>query len=266
MTLGPHLLGRTAPTPDDRDWSLEAAIAGADDLDLALAALIASRAAGATKILAKVAVAHIRKLEGAKPAPTPTPTPKPKPTPIKAVVWGDPDQLDQGQTGHCVGFGCAQFGNTDPVEDHYTNADGDAIYYAAKVIDGEPHAENGSSVHSGAKALKQRGRINAYAWATTLDAIKTWVLAKGPVIIGSDWTNDMFSPDASGLVRPTGGIAGGHCYIVIGYDPDLDTLTFQNSWGKTWGKDGRFTMHAADFDTLVTAPGFEACAALELAK
>lgn len=259
--IGAHLLGRKAPAPDERDWKLEGFLAGGDDLDAALAALVASKsAAGVTKTLAKALTAHVRKLEGA-----PAPAPAPPPPPSGAVLWGDPDQLDQGQTGHCVGFGCAQFCNADPIEDHLKNADGDAIYYEAKVIDGEPKAEDGSSVHSGIKALVNRKRIGAYAWASTLAVITQWVAAKGPVVVGTDWMNDMFSPDAQGIVKPTGGIAGGHCYLIVGYDPASGVLEFQNSWGSSWGLNGRFGMHSADFDTLVKANGFEACAAVELA-
>lgn len=268
--LGPHLLGYVAPAPDERDYSLEVFLAGGDDLDAAFDALVKSHAAVATKAWAKVAQAHIRKLEGGvnptpapTPVPTPTPVPVPTPTPAGDVLWGDPDQLDQGQTGHCVGFGCAQFCNTDPINDHYADADGHAVYYEAKVIDGEPNAENGSSVHSGIKALKNRGRVGTYAWTSSLATIKAWVQSKGPVVVGTDWMNDMFSPDASGFVKPTGALAGGHCYLIVGWSHD-DVITFQNSWGSSFGLNGRFKMHAADFQTLVVS-GFEACATVELA-
>jgi len=33
-------------------------------------------------------------------------------------------------------------------------------------------------------------------------------VAKGPVVIGSNWYNGMFNPDANSYVKPTGGIAG----------------------------------------------------------
>lgn len=260
--IGPHLLGRVAPAPDERDYSLESFLAGGDDLDAAFDALTKSHAAPATKSWAKVAMAHIRKLEGVVPTPSPTPTPTPVPTPTGDVLWGDPDQLDQGQTGHCVGFGCAQFCNADPINDHFANSDGHALYYECKVIDGDPNAENGSSVHSGIKALANRGRVGTYAWTTSIATIKTWVQTKGPVVVGTDWMNGMFSPDASGFVKPTGALAGGHCYLIVGWSHD-DVITFQNSWGSNFGLNGRFKMHAADFQTLVVS-GFEACATVEL--
>lgn len=259
-SIGPHLLGRVAPDPDDRDYKLSdylevgESVTG-DDLDRALSALINVKgAATTTKNFAKAITSHVRNLEGSV---------GPAPAPVAAVLWDDSDVvLDQGDTGHCVGFGCAQFGNTQPVDDHWTNTDGHAVYYEAKVIDGEPKAEDGSSVHSGVKALKNRGRVGTYAWSDKIEDIKAWVLTKGPVIVGTDWQNDMFNPDSNGYVTPTGGIAGGHCYLIIGWD-DADNITFLNSWSATWGKGGRFHMTATNFSKLITT-GFEACAVIEL--
>jgi hypothetical protein len=267
--LGPHLLGRRPSEPDPRDYQLGAFLSD-DPLDAALTTLMTSHAAQATKAWAKIATARIHALEPAPgPGPTPTPPapPTPNPTPPAAptaVVWGDTDTvLDQGQTPHCVGFGSAQWGNTLPIDDHFTNADGDAIYYECKVIDGEPNAEDGSDVRSAGKALRNRQRVAAYAFAASIDEACQWVLQHGPVIMGTDWTNDMFNPDAQGFVKPSGGVAGGHCYVLLGYDPDTAVLTFLNSWGSGWAENGRFHMHKADAVTLFKNKG-EALAAVEL--
>lgn len=260
-TIGPHLLGWVAPKPDKRDWQLSEFLdvgvtTAGDDLARALAALLSGKgAAQVTKDFAKAVTSHVRNLELSV---------GPAPPPVHAVLWADSDEvLDQGQTGHCTGFSAAQFGNTNPVDDHFTNQDGHDIYYEAKVIDGEPRAENGSSIHSVAKVLKNRGRVAAYAWATNLNDIKAWVQSKGPVIVGTDWMNDMFNPDANGFITPTGGYAGGHAYNIVGWD-DTDNITFLNSWNKSWGKNGRFFMTATNFQTLVNTSGFEACAVVEL--
>lgn len=259
--IGSHLLGRKAPKTDKRDYKLAdylesgESITG-DDLDRALSTLLNVKGAAATtKAFAKAVTSHVRNLENSV---------GPQPAPVAAVLWDDSDAvLDQGDTPHCVGAGCAQFGNTEPINDHYTNADLHDIYYEAKVIDGEPKAEDGSSVHSGVKALKNRKRVGVYAWASSLADIKAWVLNKGPMIVGTDFYNDMFSPDADGYVKPTGGVAGGHCYLIIGWD-DADNITFLNSWGSSWGKGGRFHMKASDFNVLVQSPGFEGAAVVEL--
>jgi hypothetical protein len=216
------------------------------------------------KAWAKAITQAVKDLQGVTPAPTPTPDPTPTPTPTPATEnpWHDPEQLDQGQTGHCVGFGWTQFLNTDPINDHDDNNVAHAVYYEAKIIDGEPKQENGSSVRSGAKAIKNRGRVGAYVFAATMDEIKQWIQTKGPVVVGTDWYNGMFSPDANGFIQPTGTVAGGHCYLLVGWDSN-DVLTFQNSWGTNWGLNGYFKMHASDWKVLFDAQG-EACAAAEL--
>lgn len=208
---------------------------------------------------------------GDKPAPIPPPSsapptsPPPSPSPSTSRVWADPVVLDQGQTGHCVGFGGSGFLASDPVEDQgVDNAFGHALYYDCKVIDGEPKAEDGSTVHSLAKVLTQKGRLSKYAWASTVAAMQQWVTTEGPVVMGTDWDNDMFDPDANGFVKPGGGIAGGHCFLMVGYHADRDAFEFVNSWGTGWADGGHFFMKTADFSKLWHRSGNEAMVALEL--
>jgi hypothetical protein len=257
--LGAHLLGRVPSLPDARNYPMSAFPEGtASELDVALIAALPWHSVKMQKWMKLVTAAA----EGSTPVPTPTPTP----VPTTGVLWPDTEQLDQGQTGHCVGFGWAQFGNdkgADGIDDHYTDTDGHKIYYECKVIDGEPKQENGSSVHSGAQAMKARKRIGVYVWAANVDEIKQWVLKNGPVTVGVDWYNDMFNPDANGFVFPTGGVAGGHCFLVVGYDPATDVLTFQNSWGAGWGLNGYFKMHAKDFAAIYANQG-EGCTTVEI--
>jgi hypothetical protein len=254
-SIGPHLLGRVHSIPDLRDWDLADFLTD-DPLDQALAVLVASgKVAAPTKAWAKVATAAIHALQ---PAPIPTPPP-----PTTDVVWSIPTILNQGDTPHCVGFGWAQWGNSDPVEDNYTDADGNAIYYECKVIDGEPGAEDGSNVRSGAQAMQNRKRLSAYAFASNVSDAEAWVRKNGPVVMGTDWTNDMFNPDVNGYIAPTGGVAGGHCYVMSGVLDSEDAYLFDNSWDVTWGLGGKFKMKKADFVTLF-ADGGEACASLEL--
>ena len=86
------------------------------------------------------------------------------------MEWKNPVVLDQGQTPHCVGYGCAGYCGTAELNmgpRSVTGMDGERIYYEAKVYDGEPLKENGSSVRSGAKALLHKeGVINAYAFGS----------------------------------------------------------------------------------------------------
>jgi hypothetical protein len=257
--LGPHLLGRKKPRADRRDFQMRDFLSGTKTLTTSftptttLQDLADNPAFDFWSIFPEWN--FIKGLRAAAPPAPPTVTKK---------EWELLIQLDQGQTGHCVGFGSAGWGNSAPIEDSYQNADGHKIYYLAKVIDGEPGQENGSSVHSGVKALKQMGRVASYYFGTTVDTLKQWVLEQNPVICGTDWFNDMFNPDADGVVVPTGGVAGGHCYLMLGYDTSTDLFEFDNSWGPTWGKKGRFYMHASDVEKLLNRPGAEYCGAVEL--
>jgi len=267
--LGPHLLGRVPSALDARDWQMaDFLLPEPDDslLTKSVEEVLAEQTYFASwpGILIFWHWARHHQPPPPGPPPTPPPAPPPAPGPGDTPHWEDKIQLDQGQTNHCVGFGWAAWGDAAPVEDSYQNPDGHAIYYECKQIDGQPAEENGSSVRSGAKAMQARGRLGAYVFAATVDELKQWVTSHGTVVIGSDWTIDMFAPDEDGLVRPTGPIRGGHCYLLIGYNPQNDRFEFENSWGPAWGKNGRFFMTADDFDQLAMQGGGEACAGLEL--
>lgn len=268
-TIGPHLLGRIASPPDSRDFKLGVFLS-TDPLEQALAVLLTSHAAKATKAWAQIATPLILGQQPGPPAP-PIPPAPPVPPVSGAVSWTDAEpDLDQGNYGTCVGNGWAQWGNTMPVGDHLTEADARAIYYEATVFDGTPDnpdapngGQQGSTVRSGAQAMQKRGRLNVYAFAASIDEAVAWVMTNGSVVMGTDWTADMFSPDADGFIKPTGAIEGGHCYVLIGFDPATEVLEFLNSWGAGWGKAGRFYMHKADAVSLFAQQG-EACAAVEL--
>jgi hypothetical protein len=257
-TLGRHLLGRIYK-PDPRDWSLAKLMEIAEPADSTLQ-LTVEQVLNQTQYFSTwpnylVFWRWLKKQR--KPKPTPTPTIDTTPG------WELKIQLDQGQTGHCVGFGWAGWVDAAPVEGSYQNADGHALYYECKVIDGEPLAENGSYVRSGALALRTRGRLAAFGFATTTAEIDDWINNHGPVVVGTSWTNDMFNPDANGFVKPTGGVAGGHCYLMLEKVDSDDAYVFQNSWGGSWGQNGRFKMKRSDFGSLLADHG-EACCAAEL--
>ena len=276
--VGPHLLGRNPSPPDERDYQLanflnlgvDKAATPTDPselIDLGLAELklttvsfkkwAATSYPDVTKTHWWQALNYFALAKGSV-----NPTPPPSST---LVEWEDGEPiLDQGDTGHCVGFSGAQWGNTLPVDDKFGNQDGHDIYYECKVIDGEPRAENGSSVRSLAKALKNRGRLSVYAFANSVDEFVTWIQTKGPVVMGTDWLDNMFDPSADGTVNVSGGIAGGHAYVANGYDSATDEIHFINSWSDSWGAKGHFKMAKSDMEKLFADYG-EALVAVELA-
>ena len=178
-------------------------------------------------------------------------------------VWESHTVLNQRDTPHCVGFGNAGFGNCAPVDDEYDDEDGHLLYYEACAIGGYPGTEDGAFTRDGLKALRARGRITAYAALPDTQAISTWLANMGSVIVGTDWTEAMFTPDAEGFIAPMGETVGGHCYLLIGVDEQEYTFTMLNSWGAGWGQDGRAKIRIEDFHWLLAAGG-EAWAAVEL--
>ena len=182
---------------------------------------------------------------------------------IKPNQWVDYAVLDQGQTPHCVGFGSSGLLASTPVPvSGITNKTADALYYACKKKDGEPGAEDGSTVRTAAKVLKDQKRIGAYFFADSVDEAAAYVSVHGPVVLGIDWYNSMFTPDPNGIVKPTGGIAGGHC--VLWYGVDANYATIRNSWGPTWGTRGDCRILLTDLSNIFKDNG-EALAATETA-
>lgn len=184
-------------------------------------------------------------------------------TDIKESNWEFPlNPLDQGETGHCVGFSMANFGINDPTCTPYDNENAHAFYYRCKEIDGQPRNENGSTIRSAAKAMLSLNMINAYAFASDMAALKWWLLNKGPVIVGTIWTMDMFLPDANNVIHPSGSNAGGHAYLLNEWRID-NFIGIQNSWGEGWGKKGKAYISAVDFEKLFVYDG-EALTAVEI--
>ena len=112
------------------------------------------------------------------------------------------------------------------------------VYSAAAQVDDQPGAyppnDTGSDGLSVAKVLKSRALISGYQHAFSLEALLT-ALADQPVIVGTEWRQDMFHPAADGRQTITGEVAGGHEYCLDELDVEKQRVWMQNSWGETWG-------------------------------
>lgn len=279
--IGPHLLGRKPSPPDTRDFRMADALqmlrvahlAAPDSsyLDKTIREIIAEDKYVVAGRSMTVFESWLRKqAKAAQPTPV---NPIPDPLPAARTVYPISSNLDQGNTGHCVGFGWTHFGNTAPIEDQYTDADANAFYYAIKADqDHEPNAEDGSTVRSGAQEMLKDARINgSYVFAANIGEIQAWLQTQGPVVFGTDWYEGMFTPDADGVAHMTGPVQGGHCFLACGIDLGFKqgpAFICQNSWGSSWGLDidgghGRFYLLISDMEKLLATQG-EACAATEI--
>jgi len=177
------------------------------------------------------------------------------------VWWGD-----QGQTPMCVGYAWAHWiedgpvlhnSKTHPVVSPVT------IYKEAQKVD-EWVGENydGTSVRGGAKYLKTTNRISSYLWTFDINVMINTVLTVGPVVVGTNWYTNMFYPDRNGLIKIGGNIAGGHAYEINGVDTVKQLFRIKNSWGRSWGQQGRVYISFADMKRLINENG-EVCLAVE---
>lgn len=127
------------------------------------------------------------------------------------------------------------------------------IYAAGTRLDafaGEwPPTDTGSSGLGVAKAARMMGMIRGWTQAFTTESMLQ-ALMSGPVLIGSVWTDDMFTPDPTGEVHPTGAEAGGHEYLCRGWDGQY--LWCDNSWGPEWNPrlGGSFRLSVASWENL----------------
>jgi hypothetical protein len=177
------------------------------------------------------------------------PTPNSKYWPIGPV-------LNQLQTPRCVGYASRQLLASSPHRYKAADPSADLIYSEAQKRD-EWDGENydGTSARGAMKYLAERGIISVYRWAQSVEELLQFVLTSGPALIGSNWHQNQFTPDAKAFVKPTGPVVGGHEYLMIGFNHKTGVCTFVNSWGADWADKGRFRMTRSDFEALMADDG-----------
>lgn len=172
--------------------------------------------------------------------------------------------LDQGNLGSCTGNAAVGCLGTEPFYDtvneimSFAEPEAIHIYSQATAIDPfpgtYPPTDTGSNGLSVAKALKSDSLISGYLWATSLNAALT-ALASQPVIVGTKWFNDMFTPASDGKLSVSGPLAGGHEYELDELDVENQRVWMTNSWGGNWGVEGRAYMTWDDLGKLLDDGG-----------
>lgn len=184
----------------------------------------------------------------------------------RSVLWGHhAPVLDQGELGSCTGNATAQLINTDyfaksrKAGGYLTEADAVQLYELATHLDGipgntYPPNDGGSSGLGAAKAGVKLNYFTGYRHAFGFQHFAA-TLQTQPVIVGTAWYEQMFTPNRTGTVTIGGEMAGGHEYLALGIDYRTSTVTFLNSWGDGWGDSGRFHMSFNTFGQLLADQG-----------
>jgi len=76
--------------------------------------------------------------------------------------------------------------------------------------------------------------------------MKTWISTQGPLATCFTVYNDFFAYKSGIYRHVSGGVAGGHCVCVIGYDDRGGFWICKNSWGANWGESGFFCIAYGD--------------------
>ncbi len=139
-----------------------------------------------------------------------------------------------------------------------TEAERHAGYLRAQAYDpwpgGEPSYE-GSSTDAPFKLLREEGIISGWKWLFGFHEVKQWVMHHGPVSVGTNWYEGMFYPDSKGVIKPTGQVAGGHAWRIVGFNLKSHQFRLVNSWSRQWGQYGRAWIHEDDLGRLLSEQG-----------
>lgn len=174
----------------------------------------------------------------------------------RSYTWSVGKVLDQGPDGACVGFAFTH----ELIARPKVYADLDAqfaqsVYFDAQRIDtfrggeypGASPIMAGTSLLAGAKVLKNDGYITEYRWARNVGDLARAVGHLGPAVIGLQWFEGMDVLDDDGYIRHTGRAVGGHAICIYGVNQRGRYFKAINSWGPSWGDDGRALI---DFDDM----------------
>jgi hypothetical protein len=127
------------------------------------------------------------------------------------------------------------------------------LYHEAQLRDEWPGTGyDGTSGRGLCKALLEYGAITEYRFIETPDDLDYVLLNEGTVLVGVDWYTGMDNPaPSSHLITPTGAYRGGHEVLVDGVNVNQDHYRIHNSWGLSWGNNGRARIKRADLHQLL---------------
>lgn len=200
---------------------------------------------------------------------------------FRSYTWSCSAYNDQGYEGACVGFAWSHELTARPKVIPTDNAFALRVYRRAQQIDPWPGEDySGTSVLAGVKAVQEilndydKPLIQEYRWAFGIQDVLRVLGYQGPVVLGIDWYNDMYTPNEKHFIKPTGELVGGHAILANGVkivkldstkprtwenlDQDKSFVRLHNSWGTGYGLGGDAFITVRDLDSLLKNSG-EAC-------
>lgn len=183
----------------------------------------------------------------------------------RSYTWRCNSWLDQRSEGACCGFGICHELAARPAEvkgltNQYAR---EKIYWEAQKIDpweggaypkAKPRYE-GTSVRAAIKIAQDLGWFDEYRWSFGIKDLILGIGYNGPAVLGVKWYNSMYSPGSNGFIKPSGGLAGGHCIIANAVNVKKKYFTLHNSWGKNWGINGECYITFDNMEKLLNDGG-----------
>jgi C1A family cysteine protease len=99
-------------------------------------------------------------------------------------------------------------------------------------------------------------KITGWHTITAAADMKAWLSTQGPLATCFTVYNDFFAYTNGVYKHVSGGVAGGHCVCVVGYNDAGGYWICKNSWGTGWGQAGFFYIAYGEcgIDSTMWAP------------
>jgi hypothetical protein len=108
--------------------------------------------------------------------------------------------------------------------------------------------------------MREVGLLKEWRWNFSADDILLSIPNLGPVVLGINWYDSMYSAPG-GVVTVNGSLAGGHCILAMATRkagvifPDEPAICLFNSWGPSWGLNGRGWIRRSALQKLMSEQG-----------
>lgn len=103
-----------------------------------------------------------------------------------------------------------------------------------------PYTAGNQPCHLCANAPARISKLSAWHTLNTVAAMKTWISTRGPLNTAFTVYQDFFNYHNGIYHHVSGGVVGGHCVCIVGYNDAQQCWIAKNSWGTGWGEAGFF--------------------------